>query len=72
MLSDVDTDEVAIKKLELELAQGSLEDASKAVEDAQEALEEAISKSPIIVLPKPVGKTTRVFLFLHDLTMLFW
>ena len=51
MLSDVDTDEVAIKKLELELAQGSLEDARKAVEDAQEALEEARSKSPIIVAP---------------------
>ncbi len=51
MLSDADTDEVAIKRLELELAQGSLEDARKAVEDAQEALEEAKSKSPIIMAP---------------------
>ena len=51
MLTGADTDEVAIKKLELELAQGQLEDAEKALVDAQEELDEAKSESPIIVVP---------------------
>jgi len=49
MLTGADTDEVAIKKLEVELVQGKLEDAQKALVDAQEELDEAKSKSPIIV-----------------------
>ncbi len=51
MLTGADTDEVAIKKLELEMAQGRLEDAEKALSDAQEALDEAQSESPIITAP---------------------
>ena len=51
MLTGADTDEVAIKKLELELVQGKLEDAQKALVDAQEELDEAKSKSPIITAP---------------------
>jgi multidrug efflux pump subunit AcrA (membrane-fusion protein) len=59
MLSDADTDEIAIKKLELELAQGRLEDAEKALSDAQEALDEAREKSPVIAAPFD-GFITRV------------
>jgi hypothetical protein len=41
MLSDFDTEEVAIKKLQLEIVQGKLEDAQIAIEDAQIAIEDA-------------------------------
>ncbi len=51
LLSGTATDEVVIKKLEVELAEGRLEDAQKAVEDAQGELDEAKSKSPIITAP---------------------
>ncbi|MBA7533216.1 Macrolide export protein MacA [subsurface metagenome] len=59
MISDYDTEEVAVKKLEVELAQGRLEDAQKALEDAQEALDEAKSESPVIIAPFD-GFITRV------------
>ena len=55
MLTGADTDEIAIKKLQLELAMGQLDDAQQAIEDArkdledaQETLDEAKSKSPLI------------------------
>lgn len=51
MVMDYDTEQVAVKKLELELAQGRLEDAGKALEDAQEALDDAESESPNIIAP---------------------
>ena len=59
MLTGADTDEITIKKFELEMAQGRLEDAQKALEDAQEELEEAKGKSPIIAAPFD-GFITRV------------
>ncbi len=66
MLSGFDTEEVAIKKLQVELAQGKLEDAQmaivdaeKALLDAQEDLDEARNKSPIITAPF-AGFITRV------------
>jgi len=58
MLAGADPEEVAIKKLQLQLAEGRLDDAQKAiedaqegVEDAQEALEEALEDSPEIIAP---------------------
>ena len=46
-----DSDEVTIKEMALELANGQLEDAQNALQDAQEELDEAKSKSSIIVAP---------------------
>ncbi|MFC2056879.1 efflux RND transporter periplasmic adaptor subunit [Chloroflexota bacterium] len=58
MSAGFDTEEIAIKKLQVELAQGRLEDAQmaivdaeKALSDAQEDLDEAKGKSPIITAP---------------------
>ena len=51
MIMDYDVPEIAVKKLEVELAQGRLEDAQKGLEDAQEALDKAKSKSPLIIAP---------------------
>ena len=51
MIMSYDTEQVAVKKLELELAQGKLEDAQKALKDAQKALDEAKSESPVITAP---------------------
>jgi len=51
ILTGADPEEVAIKELQVELAQGRLEDAQKAVENAQEALDEAQDVSPVITAP---------------------
>ena len=58
MLSGFDTEDVVIKKLQVEIARGRLEDARKAVEDAQKAIEDAQKelnevkyKSPEITAP---------------------
>jgi len=49
-LDDI-ADDVAVKELQLTLAQGNLVDAQKALEDAGEALEEALEDSPEIIAP---------------------
>jgi len=55
MLTGADTEEVAIKRLQVELTQGQMEDAQIAIEDAQKDLAEAKedlaevqSKSPVV------------------------
>ena len=58
MLDAPDLEEMAIKQLQVQLAQGRLEDAQEALEDAKKAvtdaeqeLEEALQKSPEIIAP---------------------
>lgn len=51
MLTGADPEEVAIKKLQVEIAQGKLEGAQKDVEDAQEALNEAKETSLEVSAP---------------------
>jgi len=58
-LDDI-ADDVAVKELQLTLAQGNLVDAQKALEDAGEALEEALEDSPEIIAPFD-GFITKVF-----------
>jgi HlyD family secretion protein len=51
MLAGGDENDIAVKQMQLDLAQGQLEDAEKALTKAQEALDDAQSESPEITAP---------------------